>query len=75
MIKAKNQPDIEVCLDSHRNDPFMCVIAMLENMVTIQSLAVGRAARAINELARFTHAPEKARAARPTHLDSYERKY
>jgi len=29
--------------------------------VTIQPFAVGRAARAINGLARFTHAPEKAR--------------
>jgi tellurite resistance protein TerA len=31
-IKSKNQPDIEVRLDSHRNDQFMCAIAMLENI-------------------------------------------
>jgi tellurite resistance protein TerA len=31
-IKGKNQPDIEVRLDSHRNDQFMCAIAMLENI-------------------------------------------
>lgn len=31
-IKGKNQPDIEVRLDSHRNDQFMCAIAMLENV-------------------------------------------
>ncbi|MDD1612627.1 MAG: TerD domain-containing protein [Methylococcaceae bacterium] len=31
-IKCKNQPDIEVRLDSHRNDQFMCAIAMLENV-------------------------------------------
>ncbi|KJV05702.1 stress response protein [Methylocucumis oryzae] len=31
-IKAKMQPDIEVRLDSHRNDQFMCAIAMLENI-------------------------------------------
>ena len=30
------------------------------------ALVVGRAARAINGLARFTHAPGEARAARPT---------
>lgn len=30
-IKSKNQPEIEVRLDSHRNDQFMCAIAMLEN--------------------------------------------
>lgn len=30
-LKSKNQPDIEVRLDSHRNDQFMCAIAMLEN--------------------------------------------
>jgi hypothetical protein len=39
-------------------------------MVTIQPLAVGRAARAINGLARFTHAPEKARASGKA-LNSY----
>ncbi|MGJ0515564.1 MAG: TerD family protein [Methylomicrobium sp.] len=31
-IKCSNQPDIEVRLDSHRNDQFMCAIAMLENV-------------------------------------------
>ncbi|MEC4750527.1 TerD family protein [Methylomicrobium sp. Wu6] len=31
-IKCKNQPAIEVRLDSHRNDQFMCAIAMLENV-------------------------------------------
>jgi tellurite resistance protein TerA len=31
-IKGKNQPDIEVRLDSHRNDQYMCSIAMLENI-------------------------------------------
>jgi tellurite resistance protein TerA len=31
-IKSKNQPDIEVRLDSHRNDQFMCAIALLENI-------------------------------------------
>ncbi len=31
-IKNQNQPDIEVRLDSHRNDQFMCAIAMLENI-------------------------------------------
>jgi len=31
-IRSKNQPDIEVRLDSHRNDQFMCAIAMLENI-------------------------------------------
>ncbi|MGZ8189071.1 MAG: TerD family protein [Methylosarcina sp.] len=31
-IKSKNQPEIEVRLDSHRNDQFMCAIAMLENI-------------------------------------------
>lgn len=31
-IKGNNQPDIEVRLDSHRNDQFMCAIAMLENI-------------------------------------------
>ena len=31
-LKSKNQPDIEVRLDSHRNDQFMCAIAMLENI-------------------------------------------
>jgi tellurite resistance protein TerA len=31
-IKSHNQPDIEVRLDSHRNDQFMCAIAMLENV-------------------------------------------
>ncbi|GAB6139622.1 TerD family protein [Methylosoma difficile] len=31
-IKGKNQPDIEVRLDSHRNDQYMCAIAMLENI-------------------------------------------
>lgn len=31
-IKSQNQPDIEVRLDSHRNDQFMCAIAMLENI-------------------------------------------
>ncbi|MGJ0484620.1 MAG: TerD family protein [Methylomicrobium sp.] len=31
-IKCNNQPDIEVRLDSHRNDQFMCAIAMLENV-------------------------------------------
>ncbi|MGR8940392.1 MAG: TerD family protein, partial [Gammaproteobacteria bacterium] len=30
-IKSRNQPEIEVRLDSHRNDQFMCAIAMLEN--------------------------------------------
>jgi len=39
---------------------------ILRFTVTIQPLAVGRAAHAINELAGFFHAPEKARAARPT---------
>ncbi|MDD5277271.1 MAG: TerD family protein [Methylovulum sp.] len=31
-IKSNNQPSIEVRLDSHRNDQFMCAIAMLENI-------------------------------------------
>ncbi|WP_031431631.1 TerD family protein [Methylomicrobium agile] len=31
-IKSHHQPDIEVRLDSHRNDQFMCAIAMLENV-------------------------------------------
>lgn len=31
-IRSQNQPDIEVRLDSHRNDQFMCAIAMLENI-------------------------------------------
>jgi tellurite resistance protein TerA len=31
-IKAQEQPDIEVRLDSHRNDQSMCAIAMLENI-------------------------------------------
>ena len=31
-IKAKNQPDIEVRLDSYRDDQFLCAIAMLENI-------------------------------------------
>ncbi|MGR8980445.1 MAG: TerD family protein [Gammaproteobacteria bacterium] len=31
-IKSQNQPDIEVRLDSHRNDQPMCAIAMLENI-------------------------------------------
>jgi len=31
-IKSNNQPAIEVRLDSHRNDQFMCAIAMLENI-------------------------------------------
>jgi tellurite resistance protein TerA len=31
-IKCKNQPDIEVRLDSYRNDQFLCAIAMLENI-------------------------------------------
>jgi len=31
-IRSKNQPEIEVRLDSHRNDQFMCAIAMLENI-------------------------------------------
>lgn len=31
-IKAQGQPDIEVRLDSHRNDQSMCAIAMLENV-------------------------------------------
>ncbi|MGZ8934972.1 MAG: TerD family protein, partial [Methylobacter sp.] len=31
-IKGKNRPDIEVRLDSHRNDQFMCAIALLENI-------------------------------------------
>lgn len=31
-IKSKNQPDIEVRLDSYRNDQFLCAIAMLENI-------------------------------------------
>ncbi len=31
-IKAKDQPDIEVRLDSYRDDQFLCAIAMLENI-------------------------------------------
>ncbi|CAG1021431.1 General stress protein 16U [Patescibacteria group bacterium] len=31
-IKTKNQPDIEVRLDSYRDDQFLCAIAMLENI-------------------------------------------
>lgn len=31
-IKSKDQPDIEVRLDSYRNDQFLCAIAMLENI-------------------------------------------
>ncbi|MGR8933815.1 MAG: TerD family protein [Gammaproteobacteria bacterium] len=31
-VKAQGQPDIEVRLDSYRNDQFMCAIAMLENL-------------------------------------------
>ncbi|MBL6985629.1 MAG: TerD family protein [Methylobacter sp.] len=31
-IKAKNQPDIEIRLDSYRDDQFLCAIAMLENI-------------------------------------------
>ncbi|PPD46765.1 MAG: stress response protein [Methylobacter sp.] len=31
-IRTKNQPDIEVRLDSHRDDQFTCAIAMLENI-------------------------------------------
>jgi tellurite resistance protein TerA len=33
-IRSKNQPDIEVRLDSHRDDQLMCAIAMLENINT-----------------------------------------
>jgi len=31
-IKTKDQPDIEVRLDSYRDDQFLCAIAMLENI-------------------------------------------
>jgi len=31
-IKSKDQPDIEVRLDSYRDDQFLCAIAMLENI-------------------------------------------
>ena len=31
-IKAKDQPDIEIRLDSYRDDQFLCAIAMLENI-------------------------------------------
>jgi tellurite resistance protein TerA len=31
-IKNSGQADIEVRLDSHRNDQMMCAIAMLENI-------------------------------------------
>lgn len=31
-IKSQNQPEIEVRLDSHRNDQPLCAIAMLENI-------------------------------------------
>ncbi|MDO9269077.1 MAG: TerD family protein [Methylobacter sp.] len=31
-IKTKNQPDIEIRLDSYRDDQFLCAIAMLENI-------------------------------------------
>ncbi|MFI3188120.1 stress response protein [Crenothrix sp. D3] len=31
-IKTKDQPDIEIRLDSYRNDQFLCAIAMLENI-------------------------------------------
>ncbi len=31
-IKAKDQPDIEIRLDSYRNDQYLCAIAMLENI-------------------------------------------
>lgn len=31
-IKTKDQPDIEVRLDSYRNDQFLCAIAVLENI-------------------------------------------
>ncbi|MGZ8158625.1 MAG: TerD family protein [Methylobacter sp.] len=31
-IKSKNQPDIEIRLDSYRDDQFLCALAMLENI-------------------------------------------
>jgi tellurite resistance protein TerA len=31
-FKTQGQPDIEVRLDSHRNDQYLCAIAMLENI-------------------------------------------
>ncbi len=31
-IKTKDQPDIEIRLDSYRDDQFLCAIAMLENI-------------------------------------------